>query len=135
MEPLYILISGTRNNLNDEHRKIIQGELEKINVDVEFRDMSPTLIHGDCDGVDKFASSVATQLRWSSIAVPAQWHLYGKKAGPIRNQQMIDIYIPHIFLAFPSLTSRGTFDCIQKVHKYHLSPSSRLIRLIKIELK
>ena len=77
-----------------------------------------TLIHGGANGADKLAHEWA---KWSvmidgfniSIEVfPADWN-QGKKAGPLRNQTMVDSGAD-ICLAFPRDDSRGTLDCIRR---------------------
>lgn len=72
------------------------------------------IVHGDCPtGADAIAESLA--LKWA-IPVerhPADWHRYGKSAGPRRNQQMADIGAD-LCLAFPMKGSKGTFDMIRK---------------------
>lgn len=49
----------------------------------------------------------AKTLGWKVTPVPADWSL-GKKAGPLRNQRMIDMK-PDKLLRFPG--GRGTADC------------------------
>lgn len=42
------------------------------------------------------------------MAFPAEWNKYGKKAGYIRNAQMLEIGKPDLVLAFWDGVSRGT---------------------------
>lgn len=74
------------------------------------------IIEGECPygGVDR------TAREWASITprarvepYPAQWHRHGRKAGPIRNQEMVDSGA-EICLAFPSPSSKGTWDCLKR---------------------
>ncbi len=50
---------------------------------------------------------------------PAAWDKYGKAAGPIRNQQMIDEGRPDFVIAFHSNVgqSRGTMDMLCRANK------------------
>lgn len=49
------------------------------------------LIHGGAGGADMLAERVAYDLGWQSVrGFPANWREHGKRAGPIRNQQMLD---------------------------------------------
>lgn len=74
------------------------------------------VIHGDCRGADRAAGQWARDTRWVSLLVfPADWERYGRRAGPIRNRQMITEGQPTMVLAFhPDLeNSRGTKDMVR----------------------
>lgn len=46
---------------------------------------------------------------------PAAWDRHGKIAGPIRNQEMVDLDPrPDVCYAFPTTESRGTYDCMSR---------------------
>lgn len=49
----------------------------------------------------------------------AEWGKYGKKAGPVRNQKMLDEGMPNVVYAFHSNieASRGTRDMLERVQK------------------
>lgn len=77
----------------------------------------PTLVTGGCPtGADAIAEDIARELAWSIERHPANWATYGKKAGPIRNQAMVDLGAD-ICLAFPVGGSRGTRDCVRRARK------------------
>lgn len=46
---------------------------------------------------------------------PANWKKYGRAAGPIRNQQMLDEGKPDLVVAFPGGT--GTADMVKRAKK------------------
>jgi hypothetical protein len=50
---------------------------------------------------------------------PAQWHKYGRAAGPIRNQQMLAEGKPDLVLAFHDDIdgSRGTKDMVNRARR------------------
>lgn len=48
------------------------------------------LVHGACKGVDIICAAVGEALGFMVHAYPADWDKFGRGAGPIRNQQMID---------------------------------------------
>jgi hypothetical protein len=78
------------------------------------------LIHGACRGADMLADEVACELGWDTIyQCFADWEGFGKAAGPIRNQFMIDEHHPDIVLAFHSniKESKGTRDMCYKAKK------------------
>lgn len=81
------------------------------------------IIHGGAKGADALAHAYTNY--WSRFhfedaqlatpeVYPAQWNLYGKRAGPIRNQQMLDTGID-LVVAFPG--GRGTYDMARRAKK------------------
>ena len=60
-----------------------------------------TIIHGDARGADSLASLWAREHNIKEIPFPADWEKYGKAAGPIRNEQMLDYSKPDMVIAFP----------------------------------
>ncbi len=69
------------------------------------------LIHGAAQGADKLANDWAQKRGIQLEIYPANWR-DGKKAGPIRNQQMLDEGKPHMVIAFPG--GKGTADMIRR---------------------
>ena len=82
-------------------RKTIRRELETL-VAVGYR----TIIEGEARGADTLAREEALKLKMQVIAMPAKWNLYGKKAGIVRNEEMLKKK-PDLVLAF-SLGTPGT---------------------------
>lgn len=76
-----------------------------------------TLIHGGGRGTD----SLADLWFWNNNEqasiekYSADWDKYGKGAGPIRNQQMLDEGNPDLVLAFPG--GSGTLDMVTRARK------------------
>lgn len=77
------------------------------------------VINGQAIGADKLADTAAVYLKIPVERYPADWNKFGKAAGPIRNQQMLDEGKPDIVVAFHDhLTKkRGTYDMIRRAHK------------------
>lgn len=73
------------------------------------------VIHGAAKGADLLASEWAQARGISQTACPAAWGAYGKAAGPMRNQYMIDVHKPAIVVAFPG--GRGTADMTQRAQR------------------
>jgi YspA, cpYpsA-related SLOG family len=65
------------------------------------------VIHGNCHGVDKLAEEWARRQEIAVQAFDAKWTQYGKAAGPIRNQIMLELN-PDIVIGFVAGESRGT---------------------------
>lgn len=59
------------------------------------------VIHGNATGADLLAGQWATARGVPVQAYPAEWDLYGRAAGHIRNAQMIAEGKPTIVVAFP----------------------------------
>lgn len=72
------------------------------------------VIEGGARGADRLAREAA---EWCGIPVqtyPADWSHYGKAAGGIRNQRMLDEGRPDMVLACPDPESRGTWDMVRR---------------------
>lgn len=50
-----------------------------------------TVIHGAALGIDTTAGDIARAMRLVVVEVPAEWHLHGKAAGPMRNEKIAEI--------------------------------------------
>lgn len=111
-----ILVTGSRD-LGDDGVAVI---LNALDMNVSKR-KDHLLIHGDAPGVDSYLDEVAKYRGWQICAHPADWASYGKAAGPIRNQNMLDHH-PDIdlVLAFPAPDSRGTWDMVERAVKARL---------------
>lgn len=87
-----------------------------------------TVVHGACPtGADHLASAWCRDVRtavqndpgpWTleEDPHPADWNIHGKAAGPLRNQEMVDLGAD-VCLAFPLPDSKGTVDCMKRVRK------------------
>lgn len=115
---LKVLVTGDRHWANPT---AIERELKKLRGDV-------TIIHGKARGADSFADTIGNGLGYTVRGYKADWDKYGKAAGPIRNQYMldkehfiatIDGHSIDLVLAFhKDLTkSKGTKDMVQRAKK------------------
>lgn len=73
------------------------------------------IIEGAAKGADSLAERWARDTMIPYLGVPAQWDKYGKGAGPVRNQQMLDIIRPKVCVAFPG--GNGTADMVARCKK------------------
>jgi hypothetical protein len=73
------------------------------------------IIHGCAGGADSLAAAWACLWRIPQSGFHADWEGLGKKAGPIRNQRMIDDGRPHLVIAFPG--GNGTADMVFKARR------------------
>ncbi len=78
----------------------------------ELAKLNPTdIIQGGARGADHLARVWANAFHIPCISYVANWKLHGKKAGPIRNKQMIDEGKPDLVLAFPG--GKGTASMVK----------------------
>jgi predicted Rossmann-fold nucleotide-binding protein len=73
-----------------------------------------TVITGGARGADSHAFRFARQQGRHTLVFKADWSL-GKKAGPVRNQKMIDEGRPDLVLAFPG--GKGTADMVRRARE------------------
>lgn len=86
----------------------------------DFLGLPMVVIEGQCPygGADLFAEQWATIPAAKDRGIfhdpfPANWKALGKRAGPYRNQQMVDAGAD-MRLASPTVESRGTWDCVRR---------------------
>jgi len=73
------------------------------------------LINGGARGADTLAANWARRAGIQVATVYADWRTHGKKAGILRNQQMLDAAKPDACVAFPG--GRGTADMVARCAK------------------
>ncbi|QFG10437.1 DprA-like DNA processing chain A [Mycobacterium phage Anthony] len=76
-----------------------------------------TIVHGAARGADDIADRWAWGARQDGYQVeieryPADWNTLGKRAGTIRNQEMVDLGAD-VCHAFPLRSSVGTWHCMR----------------------
>lgn len=105
----YLLFCGDRKWIYPEPIRVILKEY-----DPDFF----TIVHGGAQGADTLAGIEAKALCFQVRVFQAQWHQYGRSAGPIRNRAMLDLN-PHKVYAFHNdiKKSKGTLDCIQEANR------------------
>lgn len=75
------------------------------------------IIEGEARGADKMAAAIATRRKMKVLKFPANWNKYGKAAGPLRNEQMLEEGKPDIVHAFYMMEtindSKGTTHMVE----------------------
>jgi predicted Rossmann-fold nucleotide-binding protein len=105
-EPYKVLVCGGRI-FSDKDK--VYSVLNLIN---KIFDNDIIIIQGGATGADSLAKEWAADNCVICITENVNWDLYGKKAGPIRNQLMLDKHKPDIVIAFPG--GNGTADMINR---------------------
>lgn len=112
-----ILVTGDRNW--DDPVAIGKAILETISeFDITLSESDITVVHGAARGADSLAGEVSKTFGFRVLEFPAQWNLYGRAAGPIRNQQMLDENPDiDVCLSFHKNLneSKGTRDMVNRV--------------------
>ena len=70
------------------------------------------VIQGGATGADALAREWCVRWGYRYEHFPADWRRLGPAAGPIRNQEMINVGRPDLVLAFPG--GRGTADMVRR---------------------
>ncbi len=123
MEPcVRILICGSRDWSNAD---VIRQRLNKIKCNV-------IVIHGGCRGADKLAGEIAQSMGMKVEVYIPDWKSYGKAAGPLRNQRMLDEGKPTIVIAFHNdiINSKGTADMVNRAKNLGMT-----VEIIKEDLQ
>jgi hypothetical protein len=74
------------------------------------------VITGGARGVDEHAHREAVRLGYATKVMPADWDRHGKRAGFIRNVEMLDEG-PAVVLAFWARGSKGTAHTIREAYR------------------
>ena len=108
MSQARVLFCGDRN-WADAHK--IANELRALRK--QYSDLA--ICHGAARGADMLAGNLAVSMGIPVAAFPANWKRYGKRAGPIRNLQMLEEFAPTMVLAFHDNldASRGTKHMVE----------------------
>lgn len=103
-----IIITGCRDWIDEEAVKnVILTMAAKHVVDGGLR-----VLVGDCPtGVDKIAIEYCLVKRIGYTCFIANWKSEGKRAGPLRNKEMV-VAGADLCVAFWDGKSRGTLDCL-----------------------
>lgn len=117
-----VLVCGGRNYDNYEHvRDVLYKFCDDHNLwstpdrDGNKMPLGITIIHGGARGADSLADQWAV-VNWVPFEeYKADWKTYGKAAGAIRNQRMLDEGKPDVVIAFPGGT--GTADMIRRAKR------------------
>lgn len=100
-----ILVTGSRHWADEEAcRRAIEAAMGEVPA------RECTLVHGAAPGADTVCARIGAELGMRVEAHPAQWAKYGRRAGPIRNAEMVRGGA-NVCLAFPLGASPGTRHC------------------------
>lgn len=100
-----VLVCGGRDYFNGD---MIAHALSQLPADA-------ILVHGAAPGADSVCAHWWYDIQGRTVDPhPANWKKYGKAAGPIRNQEMLDSGVD-LVVAFPG--HQGTADMVRRAKK------------------
>lgn len=115
-DDLRVIIAGSRdfNNYN-LLSSTISNFLKENTKNVE-------IVSGTARGADQLGEQFAIEYGYQIKRFPANWNLYGKSAGPIRNREMAEYAsgAQGVLFAFWDGKSKGTKSMIELAKKYGL---------------
>ena len=121
-----IIIAGSRG-FNDYDRLkqevfSILNELMNEGFSVKREDIE--IVSGTARGADQLGERFAAEYKLKLKRMPANWNKYGRKAGPLRNEEMAKYAKQDkevgILIAFWDGESRGTHNMINLAKEYGL---------------
>jgi hypothetical protein len=106
-----ILVTGDRHwQMDDDNQGgTVQAALHG------YRSHNPVIVHGAARGVDSIADYYAQVYGYEVHPHPANWDMYHRAAGPIRNTEMLSEN-PNLVLAFHDdiVNSKGTKNMVNQ---------------------
>jgi SLOG family YspA-like protein len=108
-----ILITGSRNWTD---REAIRVAIVGVGRESSVLPQDVVVVHGGARGADLLAADVAQALGCQFEVHHADWERYGKRAGIVRNSEMVNLGAD-VCLAFPLGESRGTRHCMREAEK------------------
>lgn len=111
---LRILVTGSRDFRDTDLAK--RALVWAANVAGVVNPADVTVVHGDSRGADSVMTEVAASFGCVIEDHPARWDELGKRAGIVRNCEMVALGAD-VCLAFPLSGSRGTWHCMREAEK------------------
>lgn len=108
-----IVVAGSRNYHNyPEAELYIDRCICRIRKEADL-----IFISGGCRGADALGEKYAANNGYTVERYPAQWQLYGRAAGPIRNRAMV--MSADYVICFWDYKSRGTASLIEYAKEFN----------------
>jgi hypothetical protein len=116
--PMRVIVCGGRDYVNQAH---LFAWLDKFHAAFPIDE----LIEGGARGADRLALQWANKNEVAVVEVRPKWGKHGKRAGMIRNQEMLDLK-PDAVIAFPGGTGTNNMTRIARLAKIKVYDGSTL---------
>lgn len=118
MRELRFIIAGGRDF---DNYNLLESFCYKVFEQLNIQDDDKIIIiEGEAKGADTLARKFAEENNFECLKFPANWDLYGKRAGYIRNTQMANEGKADYLIAFHDGQSSGTRNMIEIMRKKDL---------------
>jgi YspA, cpYpsA-related SLOG family len=107
MSLMKVMVTGGRHYADEEQLNAILDEVHSNTV-------IDLVMHGNASGADTLAKHWCRAHNVEHKPYPADWGKFGRAAGPMRNQFMVDDQ-PDVVIAFPG--GKGTGDAVKRARK------------------
>ena len=114
-----VLVCGGRNYDNYEELYAVLDWIDCSWEGPETFGPISVIISGHAKGADALSEQWAKKREVSLEIYPAEWNVYGKSAGFIRNQQMIDEGLPDLVVAFQG--GKGTLNMLTLANRANIT--------------
>lgn len=111
---MVILVCGGREFRDEERLKEVLDEVDGWSLNGNI-----TVVQGGARGADAMAARWALNRGHKLITEAADWATHGRKAGPLRNQAMIDKHKPTQGVVFPG--GAGTLDMLTRLFRAQIN--------------
>lgn len=115
---MIVIIAGSRNFLDYD---LLKEYCDRV---LEGKEVTQ-IVSGTARGADTLGERYAEERGIPLKQVPANWDVYGKKAGFMRNEYMAEY--GDVLIAFWNRKSRGTYHMINTSKKLGLNVHVRLV--------
>lgn len=105
--PVVAIFCGSRDF---DDRTIIETLVHGVLSVATLRGRPLVIVEGETRGADRLSRVEAEMVGVKVVRVPADWDQYGKRAGILRNIEMLETYKPELVIAFSDdiENSKGT---------------------------
>lgn len=116
---MIVLMCGSRDwgSPSRPHAETERAFVKRV---VDLLDPKDRVIHGGARGADSLSGAYAKLAGLKVTIYEANWRQFGRRAGPIRNQNMLDLGRPELVIYFTEdrdNPTTGTRDMVERARR------------------